>query len=59
MSGSSLRAASTRRRIAADAPWVPLAHSEFVVAARAELDGVILSPLGHPVYALIRRVEAK
>jgi len=46
-------------RIAADAPWVPLAHSEFVVAARAELDGVILSPLGHPVYELIRRAEAR
>jgi len=46
-------------RIASDAPWVPLAHSGFVVAARAELDGVILSPLGHPVYALIRRGEAK
>ena len=41
--------------IADDAPWVPLAHSELVVAARAELDGVILSPLGHPVYSLIKR----
>ncbi|MDB4960982.1 MAG: oligopeptide/dipeptide transporter, peptide-binding protein [Myxococcales bacterium] len=51
--------AAVQDRIAADAPWVPLAHSEFVVAARAELDGLILSPLGHPVYALIRRAEAK
>src|SRR5262249_5089209 len=41
--------------IAEDAPWVPLAHSELVVAARAELDGVQLTPLGHPLYQLIRR----
>ncbi|HEY0477603.1 MAG TPA: ABC transporter substrate-binding protein [Kofleriaceae bacterium] len=45
--------------IAADAPWVPLAHSELVVAARAELDRVILSPLGHPLYAMIRRKESR
>jgi peptide/nickel transport system substrate-binding protein len=38
-----------------DMPWVPLAHSELVVAARAELEGVRLSPLGHPLYAQIRR----
>ena len=41
--------------IVEDAVWVPLAHSELVVAARAELEGVVLSPIGHPVYALIRR----
>jgi peptide/nickel transport system substrate-binding protein len=51
--------ARVQDRLAADAPWVPLAHSEFVVAARAELEGLIMSPLGHPVYALIRRREAK
>ena len=42
-------------RIAEDAPWVPIAHSEYVVAARAELAGLVLSPLGHPVYAGIHR----
>jgi len=42
-------------RIASEAPWVPLAHSELVVAGRAELDRVILSPTGRPIYALIRR----
>ncbi len=47
--------ARVQDQIAEAAPWVPLAHSEFVVAARAELEGLILSPLGHPVYALIRR----
>jgi peptide/nickel transport system substrate-binding protein len=46
-------------RIVEDAPWVPIAHSEYVVAARAELEGVVLSPLGHPVYARIRRREAR
>ena len=51
--------AAVQDKIASDAPWVPLAHSELVVAARAELDGLILSPRGHPVYALIRRAEAK
>jgi peptide/nickel transport system substrate-binding protein len=45
-------------RIAEDAPWVPLAHSEYVVAVRADLEDVVLSPLGHPVYARIRRREA-
>ncbi len=54
---------ATRMRLYADvqdtiaeaAPWVPLAHSEFVVAARAELEHVVLSPLGHPIYARIKR----
>lgn len=50
--------AAVQDEIAEAAPWVPLAHSEFVVAARSELEGVIVSPLGHPVYALIRRAEA-
>src|SRR6185295_11108578 len=30
--------------LAEDAPWLPLAHSELVVAARAELGGVLLTP---------------
>lgn len=51
--------ASVQDHIAAAAPWVPLAHSEFVVAARAELANVVLSPLGHPVYALIRRAGTR
>jgi hypothetical protein len=38
---------------------VPIAHSELVVAGRAELEGVVLSPTGHPVYALIRRPGAR
>jgi peptide/nickel transport system substrate-binding protein len=47
--------AAIQDKIAADAPWVPIAHSELVVAGRNELQRVILSPTGHPVYPLIRR----
>jgi peptide/nickel transport system substrate-binding protein len=47
--------AEVQDRIAADAPWLPITHSELVVAGRAELEHVVLSPTGHPVYALIRR----
>ena len=46
---------AVQERIAEDAPWVPIAHSELVVAARAELTNVVLSPLGHPLYPLIGR----
>lgn len=42
-------------RIADEAPWVPIAHSEYVVAARKDIEGVALSPLGHPIYARISR----
>jgi len=51
--------AEAQDRIAADAPWVPIAHSEIVVAARAELEGVSLTPLGQPVYPLIHRRERR
>ncbi|MEJ7598137.1 MAG: ABC transporter substrate-binding protein [Kofleriaceae bacterium] len=46
---------AVQERIAEDAPWVPIAHSELVVAARAELTNLVLSPLGHPLYPLIGR----
>jgi len=42
-------------RIAQEAPWVPIAHSEYVVAARKDLEGVALSPLGHPTYSRMAR----
>ncbi|MBK9032438.1 MAG: ABC transporter substrate-binding protein [Myxococcales bacterium] len=44
-----------QRRIAADAPWVPLAHSQVTVAARVDLTGVVVNHSGHVVYAGIRR----
>jgi peptide/nickel transport system substrate-binding protein len=55
---SSLYAA-VQERIAADAPWVPIAHSDLVVAGRTSLSGVVLTPTGHPVYSLIRRTEGR
>jgi len=51
--------ASVQDKIAVDAPWLPIAHSELVVAGRAELEHVVLSPTGHPVYSLMRRAEAR
>ncbi|MGE0867602.1 MAG: ABC transporter substrate-binding protein [Kofleriaceae bacterium] len=50
--------AAIQDQIADDAPWVPLAHSELVIAARAEIGDVLMSPLGHPIYTLIRRGRA-
>ncbi len=51
--------AAVQDQIAVDAPWVPIAHAEHVVAARSDLERIIMSPTGHPVYALIRRGEPK
>jgi peptide/nickel transport system substrate-binding protein len=50
---------AAQERIAETAPWVPIAHSEYVVAARAELQDLVLSPLGHPIYAKIWRREPR
>jgi peptide/nickel transport system substrate-binding protein len=47
--------AQIQDKIVEDAPWVPLAASELVVAGRVELDHVVLSPTGHPIYSLIQR----
>jgi peptide/nickel transport system substrate-binding protein len=47
--------ATVQDKLAVDAPWVPIAHSDLVVAGRAELEHVVLSPNGHPAYAMIRR----
>ncbi|HEX8112738.1 MAG TPA: ABC transporter substrate-binding protein [Kofleriaceae bacterium] len=46
-------------RVARDAPWVPIAYPELVVAGRAEIEQVILTPLGHPLYTMIRRKEPR
>jgi len=46
---------SVQDKLAEDAPWVPIAHSEYVVAGRDEIENVVLSPLGHPIYAAIYR----
>jgi peptide/nickel transport system substrate-binding protein len=46
---------AAQERIADLVPWVPIAHSEYVVAARKEIMNVKLSPLGHLVYSRIAR----
>ena len=48
--------AEAQARIAADAPWVPLAHSQVTVAARDDVSGVIVNHSGHVWYAGIRRI---
>jgi peptide/nickel transport system substrate-binding protein len=49
--------AEAQTRIAADAPWVPLAHSQVTVAAREDITGVVVDPTGHVVYAGLKRVK--
>jgi len=39
-----------QRRLAADAPWVPLAHSQVAIAAREDVVGVVVNTSGHVVY---------
>jgi peptide/nickel transport system substrate-binding protein len=46
---------AAQERIAELVPWVPIAHSEYVVAARRDVTNVVLSPLGHLVYSKIAR----
>lgn len=42
-------------QLASELPSIPLVHSEYVIAASAVLDQVVVSPLGQPIYSLIRR----
>lgn len=51
--------AEVQDRVADAAPWVPIACTELVIAARSDIEHVILSPLGHPLYALIHRKEPR
>jgi peptide/nickel transport system substrate-binding protein len=57
--GRSALYAEVQDLVAADAPWVPIAYAELVIAGRSDLEHVILTPRGHPLYALIRRKEAR
>jgi peptide/nickel transport system substrate-binding protein len=41
--------------IARDAPWVPLAHAEVVVAYRRSLDGVIVHPSSNIYFQRVKR----
>ncbi|KQT54325.1 peptide ABC transporter substrate-binding protein [Aureimonas sp. Leaf454] len=40
------------------APWVPIAHSLFMVAARKEVKGFIIDPLGYHVVETVDLVDA-
>ncbi len=42
--------------IALRAPWLPIAHSQVVVAARQDVAGVLLSPTSHVHFDRVRRV---
>ena len=44
---------NVQERIAVQAPWVPLAHTEIVYAAQNAVSGVKVTPTGHPRYANI------
>lgn len=48
--------AEVQRRIAEDAPWVPLAHSQVAIAARDEISGLQMKASGSVVYASLHRV---
>ena len=47
--------ARAQELISREAPWVPIAHSEVSVAARADLDGVEVNPQSQVYYGDVRR----
>jgi len=47
--------AKVQDRLAEDAPWVPLAHTQVVYAARRDLDNVQMLATGHIVFSKVRR----
>jgi peptide/nickel transport system substrate-binding protein len=49
--------ARVQEKIAEDAPWVPLAHSQVAIAARDDVGGIILNPTGHVVFRRARRID--
>ena len=50
---------AVQERIGDEVPWVPIAHSEYVVAARKDIVNVVLSPLGRLAYGAIARAGAR
>jgi peptide/nickel transport system substrate-binding protein len=48
--------AEVQRRLVADAPWVPLAHSQVAIAASDDLGGIVVNASGHVVYTGLVRV---
>jgi peptide/nickel transport system substrate-binding protein len=49
--------ARIQEKLAADAPWVPLAHSQVAIAARDDIASVVINPTGNVVYARARRIQ--
>ena len=43
-------------RIASQAPWVPLAHSQVAVAARLDVRGIVVTPSTHVDFRGVRRL---
>jgi peptide/nickel transport system substrate-binding protein len=46
-----------QRRIFDLAPWIPIAHSRVMVALRRDITDIVMSPTGHVLFALLRRVS--
>ncbi len=44
-----------QERIAQEAPWVPLAHSEISIAARADVGGIVLGVTTHVAFKQVKR----
>jgi peptide/nickel transport system substrate-binding protein len=49
--------ARVQDRLSEHAPWVPLAHTKVVYAARRDVGNVRLMPTGHIVYAMTERLQ--
>ena len=49
--------ARAQELIAREAPWVPIAHSQISVAARADVGGVTISQQSHIYYQHVRRIR--
>jgi len=45
--------------ISAEAPWVPLAHTQVMVAARSDVGGVVINSQSQVSYRLVERVKNK
>ncbi len=48
--------ARAQELIAREAPWVPIAHSQVSVAARADLTGLVINPQSQVYYRDVRRM---
>jgi len=46
-----------QERIAEQAPWVPLAHSQVSVAARVDVGGIVVNPSTHVDFRGVKRLE--